>query len=341
MPADLRWIDEQGLTAMKYHDYYQTLGVKRDASQTEVKKAFHKLARKYHPDRNKEPEAEKRFKEINEAYEVLGDPEKRKRFDRLGANWKAGQEFRPPPGFEGFQFDFGGAGPRGGGGGGFGGFSEFFQSIFGGTMDGGFGGGGRGNPFAGFGGGGGARTAAQPMRGQNIEADLTITLEEAHHGATKSFRLDHGNGAGGRRKYDVRIRPGTRDGDRLRLSGQGQGGAGGAGDLLLRVRVQSHPTFTVDGDTLRAQVAVAPWEAALGGKIPVPTLDGPVTMKLPAGTSSGQTLRLRGKGLARADGTHGDLLASIRIEVPREMSDRERELFEALQRESSFQPRGR
>ncbi len=297
--------------ATTYRDYYETLGVKRDASPEEIQRAFRKLARQFHPDTNRAPEAEQRFKEINEAHEVLRDAEKRQRYDALGAHWRPGQEFTPPPG-GGFESFFGGRGGDASG------FSDFFVFLFGGGL---------GQHF-------GNAASRTPSRGQNFETELTIPLEEAHGGVKKDFTLRDSA-----KRYEVRIPPGTRDGDRLRLSGQGGVGAGGAGDLFLRVRVTPHPVFCADGDHLRSEVSVTPWEAALGAKIPVATLEGSATLTLPAGTPSGRALRLRGQGLRRMGGGRGDLLVTVRIAVPEKLTARERELLESLARESKFNPR--
>jgi curved DNA-binding protein len=310
-----------------YRDYYQTLGVKRDASQEEIQRAFRKLARRYHPDTSKEPDAATKFKEINESYEVLKDPEKRKRYDMLGANWKAGQEFRPPPewgdAFAGFNFGGGGGGSRAAAGG-FG-FSDFFEMLFGG---------GGAGPFAGFGG----AQRSRPVRGQDIETEISVTLEEAHRGVSKSFLLQRSDGS---RNYEMRIPAGTRNGDRLRLSGQGGVGNGGpAGDLFVRVCVRPHSRFEIRGNDLQTDVPITPWEAALGAKVPVKTLDGTVTLTIPPGTPSGRSLRLRGQGLAQMGGGRGDLLATVKIMVPTELTERERELYEQLAEESPFRPRG-
>ncbi len=329
---------------MKFKDYYETLGVKRDASPDEIRKAFRKLARKYHPDTSKEKNAADRFKEVNEANEVLSDPDKRKRYDTLGANWRGGQDFTPPPGWENMQWEFHGPGAgagRAGGGGfsGFGGFSDFFESLFGG----GGGGTATGEQFGGFDFGGGQRARTRgPRRGADVETELTIPLEDAHRGSKTGFDLLRPTEGDGERRhhYEVRIPEGSRDGDRLRLTGQGEPGAAGAGDLYIRLRIAPHPLFKIDGDDLHEEVPVTPWEAALGGKINVRTLDGSVDLTLPAGTSSGRTLRLRGQGLNKKGGARGDLLISIRVDVPRELSPRERELLEQLAKESSFHPRG-
>jgi curved DNA-binding protein len=306
---------------VKYRDYYTILGVSRDASKDEIRKVFRQLARKYHPDTNQDPEAEARFKEINEAYEVLKDPEKRQRYDALGSSFRAGQEFRPPPGFGTFEFT-----EPGGGGGAFG-FSDFFDMLFGGV-----------GGVGGFGGGAGARMQRQA---RNFETELSISLEEVQRGGKRAFELVRPDQLGAKRRYEVSIPPGTRDGAQLRLRGQGEAVAGGeAGDLIVHIRLKEHPHFRVEGDNLRTEVAIAPWEAALGAKIPIPTLAGSVTLSIPPGTRSGRTLRLGGQGLSRTGGGQGDLLVSVRIEVPETLSERERELFEALAKESTFRPRG-
>ncbi len=344
--------------AVKYQDYYETLGVSRGASQEEIQAAYRKLARKYHPDINKSPDAEERFKQLGEAYEVLRDPEKRKRYDALGADWKGGQDFTPPPGWEEFFGGTGGAGGRvrrgaGGAAGGntapgfeffgdsgfeespFGGgvFSDFFNMLFGQGAARNAAGGDRG-----FGG---------PPRGQDQEAEITVSLEEAYQGGRRTISLEGAEpGADGRprrttRTFEVSIPAGVTDGRRLRLGGQGGRGAGGrpAGDLYLRVRIAPHPVFRVNGADLETEVPVTPWEAALGANLEVPTVGGRAQIRLPPGIQSGQKLRLKGKGLTRREGGRGDLYAVIRIAVPKHLSAREKELFEELARSSSFQPR--
>jgi len=328
--------------AVKFQDYYEVLGVSRDASQDQIQKAFRKLARKYHPDVNPSPEAEEKFKQLNEAYEVLRDPEKRKRYDALGANWRAGQEFTPPPGWEDIfefrtgpgertaTFEFGNLGGTG--------FSDFFEMLFGGGGMGGFPGGASR----------GSRTGATwTMPGQDQEADIMVTLEEAHRGGSKKITLQADEpGPDGRmrrttRSYDVKIPKGVTDGTRIRLSGQGGAGVGGGkrGDLYLRVRIAHHPVFDREGYNLKVDVPLAPWEAALGSKVEVPTLEGKARVTVPPGTQGGQRLRLRGRGLAKRDGTRGDLFAQIEVTVPEKLSPRERELYEALAEESSWNPR--
>ncbi len=306
--------------AVGYRDYYETLGVSRDASQDEIRAAHRRLARQYHPDVNKEPGAEDRFKEVSEAYEVLRDVEKRERYDRLGQNWRAGQDVSDSSGFEGFE----GFGRRGAGGGGFedvrvdfgggGDFSEFFDGLFG----------GRGRRRAGgFGGN-------YSNRGADQEAVLELSLEEAARGGKRRISLGDG------RDFEVEIPAGVRDGQRIRLAGEGERGLGGgpSGDLFLRVRVRPDKRFRVDDRDVYTDVPVTPWEAALGATVEVRTLDGTAQVKVPAGSSSGRKLRLRGQGLAG-----GDLYAVVQIHVPKRLTDSERELFEQLAEVSDFNPR--
>ena len=317
--------------AVGFRDYYEVLGVPRGAGDEEIRSAYRKLAREYHPDVNKDPGAEDRFKEVSEAYEVLRDPEKREKYDRLGANWKAGEDVSGASGFGGSS-GFGGASGFGGGSGftgGFGGgngegfgdgggFSDFFESFFGGR------GGGSARGFEGF-----------SMRGGDQEATLEITLAEAARGGKRKFSLADG------RDFEVRIPPGVRDGQKIRLAGQGEEGASGgpAGDLYLRVRIKRDPRFRREGDDLVVEIPVAPWEAALGATVPVPTLDGSAKVKVPAGSSSGRRLRLKGEGMPSPGGGKGDLYASVRIVVPKKLEKRERELFEELAEVSRFDPR--
>ena len=310
--------------AVGFQDYYEALEVPRTASQEDIRRAYRRLARKYHPDVNKEPGAEERFKQISEAYEVLRDEEKRARYDRLGANWKSGQDvsgadgfdeaFRSSDGFNDVRVDFGG-----------GDFSDFFEGLFGqrGGRGGARGAGGRAG-FEGF-----------SMRGGDQEAVLELTLEEAATGGKR--RLSLGDG----RDFEVEIPHGVRDGQRIRLAGQGSGGAGRGppGDLYLRVRIKPHPRFRVQGRDLYVDLPVAPWEAALGAEVPVPTLSGNVTMKVPAGSSTGRRLRLRGQGLPSPDGSAGDLYAVLAVHVPKRLTKKERELFEELAAASKFDPR--
>jgi curved DNA-binding protein len=322
--------------AVQYKDYYQTLGVQRTASDDEIKKAFRKLARQYHPDVAKDKKkAEEKFKEINEAYEVLGDPAKRKKFDELGADWTSGAEFRPPPGHGGFG---GGQAFRGGrsmnaedfethfGGTG---FSDFFEQIFGGARRGAGGfGGGRGQQFA--------------ERGNDIEGDILVSLEEAMRGSVREVNVRHPVGRTVKTEtHQVKIPPGVTEGQKLRLAGRGEHGenGGASGDLYLRVRLAKHPDFDVDDHNLIHELELAPWEAALGAEISVPTLDGPVKIKITSGTQSGQKLRVRGRGLPNRDGTRGDLIVVTRIVTPAKISDADKKLWEQLARESKFNPR--
>jgi len=336
---------------VQYRDYYEILGVSRDASQEEISKAFKKLARKYHPDLNpNDKEAENKFKEINEAYEVLKDPDKRKRYDHLGADWQHGQDFEPPPGYENVRFTFGG----GGRGQGFDtGFSDFFETIFGdlfgegrsfqrgrsaGFREGPFG--GAGFRDTGFGG------RSYAGRGQDAETELELTLEEAYQGGKKTITLQQqvvdqqGMPRTQHRNLEVNIPPGVSDGSKIRLSGQGSQGMGGgqAGDLYLIVRLKPHSLFAVEGKNVALDLPLAPWEAALGTTVSVPTLEGRASMKVPAGTGSGQKLRLRGKGLGRG-ARKGDQLVRIMVKVPKQLSEEEREMWEKLSQVSDFQPR--
>jgi curved DNA-binding protein len=307
-----------------FRDYYETLGVPRDASSDDIRSAYRKLARQYHPDVNKDPGAEDRFKEIAEAYEVLRDPEKRERYDRLGANWKAGQDVSGASGFEGsargpqqggfgdVRFEFGEGAD----------FSDFFEGLFGSRA-------GR-QRAAGFGGFDGFST-----RGSDQEATLELSLEEAARGGRRKISLGDG------RDYEVNIPPGVRDGQLIRLAGEGGQGLGGgpAGDLMLRVRVRPHPRFRVEGRDLQVDLPVAPWEAALGATVDVPTLDGRTRVKVPPGSSSGRKLRLKGQGMPGPKEQPGDLYATVRIEVPKKLTKDERELFERLAELSKFDPR--
>ncbi len=283
-----------------FEDYYKTLGVKRNASADEIKRAYRKQAQQYHPDRNKEADAQERFSKIGEAYEVLKDPDKRKKYDRLGANWKQGEQFRPPPGFEDL---FGGGGHGGGGGD----FSDFFSSVFG--RDGGPGNPG-GSPF----GQGGSPFGRGPQAPAQQEVDLTISLHEAYHGGTRQLNLT--GGPTGSRQIDVKVPAGVKPGSKIRLKGEG---------LLLKIAVAPDPRFTLEGKNLIADVPLSPAHAALGGKADVPTFEGTVSLTIPPGVSSGQKLRLKGQGLG-----DGDLFARLTIAVPKTLSDEQRELYEKL-----------
>ena len=317
--------------AVRFQDYYETLGVKRDASADQIQRAYRGLARKYHPDVSKDPEAAERFKLANEAYEVLKDPEKRKRYDQLGANWKAGQEFTPPPGFENFHFEFrGGPGGQSGGSGGSGGggdfgfspsgFSDFFDILFGSR--------GRSRGFTDTGTGNRARGAAGARSGP-AQTRISITLEEALSGTTRQMRLH--DSAEGTKTLDVKIPPGVADGATIRLRDQG---------VSLKVKISPHATYQLDGRDILTDVCVSPSEAALGAKVQIRTPMGQVELTIPPGSQSGQKLRIRGNGLpAQGRKAAGDFLARIKIVVPKILGEQERRLYEQLRDESTFDAR--
>jgi curved DNA-binding protein len=314
---------------MKFKDYYQTLGVERAASVDDVKRAYRRLARKYHPDVSKEPDAEARFKEVGEAYEVLKDPEKRAAYDQLGANWRAGQDFTPPPGWES-RFDGGDLG-RGFAGQGFD-FSDFFESLFGGSA------GARG---AGFAPGRGPRGHPRARRGADQHVRVRLGLAEAYAGVERSLQVQSRAPDGGvkARTLRVKIPGGVTDRRQIRLAGQGQAGLGGgpAGDLYLEVVLDPHPMFSVDGRDVTVTVPVAPWEAALGATVEVPTLAGAVDLKVPAGSQSGRKLRLKGRGLGGA--SPGDQYVVLQIVNPPLDTDKARSLYEKMAEELAFDPR--
>jgi DnaJ-class molecular chaperone len=300
-------------------DYYEVLGVKRGASDDEIKKAYRKLARKFHPDLNPgDKNAEGQFKQLQEAYDVLAKAEDRKLYDEYGDNWravKAGAGVPPPPGpepragaYDFNDFDFGRF--SSGGSGGF----DIFEELFGGAR-------GRGQPRG---------------RGRDVEAELELSLEEAHRGGRRTLQMQ-----GAEKTIDVNIPAGVLDGSTVRLAGQGGAGANGSepGDLYLHIRLLPHPVFTVKGDDLEVELPLAPWEAVLGANVEAPTLDGKVAVKIPAGARSGQRLRLRGQGLNKRSGGRGDEYARLKIVVPKEVSAEERRLYEELKRVSQFNAR--
>jgi len=314
---------------MEYKDYYKILGVSRDVSEKEMKRAYRRLARQFHPDVNPDDKrAEEKFKEINEAYEVLGDSEKRAKYDQLGVNWQQWQRTGHDPGqFDWSQWSAGGPGGVrvewngdlgdlfGGAGGDM--FSDFFRTLFGG-----------------MGGAGRTRTAddlfrrttsQRTLRGQDMEIPVEITLEEALHGATRMLEQDG-------RRIQVKIPPGARDGSRVRVAGKGGPGSGSRGDLYLNITVKSHPVLKREGDDLHCDVDVDLYTAVLGGEVRVPTPSGDVSLKIPPGTNSGKTFRLRGKGMPkpRAPKQRGNLMATVQVQIPQSLSTRERELFEEL-----------
>lgn len=313
---------------MKYKDYYKILGVGRGAGDDDIKKAYRLLARKFHPDVSKERNAEERFKEIGEAYEVLKDAEKRAAYDRLGQHG-AGEEFRPPPGW-GEQY------ARGAGG--FGQYTnanvdlgDLFAELFGGAQR-------RGQQGSGF-----------AVPGADYEAVVQLDLEQAYRGTEVTLNIEtseYGADGAPRRStkpMTVRIPRGATDGQKLRVPGKGGPGRNGgpSGSLYLDIRLRPHQLFKVSGHDLYLDLPIAPWEGALGAHVEVPTLDGEVRLKIAPGASSGQQLRLAGKGLPKPDGTRGDLYAVLQVVSPPTPSSRERELFEQLQRESSFNPRAK
>lgn len=314
---------------VKFRDYYEILGVARSAKEDEIKKAYRKLARKYHPDLNpNNKQSEEHFKEIQEAYEVLGDAEKRKKYDQLGANWKNGADFTPPPnwgGGGGYQGtinmeDLFGRGREQGGAS----FSDFFEALFGGM--GGMG--GMGSPETGR----RTRAGARSSRAPESETELALPLEDMHRGTTRKLTVRLGNAE---KTIDVRIPPGARNDAKVRIPGGGPNG----GDLYVRLRQEPHTRFTAKADDTEVEVAITPWEAALGGNIQVPTLDGKADIRVPPGTGSGQRLRLRGQGLNVRGGGRGDHFVRLKIVVPKELTEAERKLFEELSRVSRFRPR--
>ena len=346
---------------VQFKDYYATLGVPRDATEADIKKAFRKLARKYHPDvAQDKTSAEEKFKEINEAYDVLSDPAKRRKYDRLGAHWQeyeaaeAGpgqggaapgggysRAWRTPDGAQAHEFHFGGTT----------GFSDFFERFFGTRR-----GSGLGDLEDLFGEeeipGGAARArsrrhaaGATGLRGVDTEADLLVTLDEAMRGAERLLRLERVDPRTGQTSVEtirLRIPQGVREGQRLRVPGRGESGAGGApaGDLYLRVRLAAHPDFRARGDDLYCDLTLAPWEAVLGAAIDVGIPGGrQARVRIPPGTRHGSQLRLRGHGLPHADGGHGDLYVVIAIDVPDEITAEERALWEKLAHTSRFSPR--
>ncbi|MGZ8261002.1 MAG: DnaJ C-terminal domain-containing protein [Caldimonas sp.] len=316
---------------MKYKDYYETLGVARGATQDEIKQAYRKLARKYHPDVSKMADAEARFKEINEANEVLKDPEKRAAYDQMGSNWKAGQEFQPPPNWDaGFEFRGGqSAGPFGAsfGGEGFD-ASDFFEALFG----------RQGTP--------GAGRRRGSVEGEDHHAKVLIDLEDAFRGAARTITLrapvegKDGRVALQERTLDVQIPKGIRPGQHLRLAGQGNAGSGGgrAGDLYLEIAFKPHPLYRVDGADLYVDLPLAPWEAALGATVDVPTPEGMVQLTVPKGSAAGRKLRLKARGLPGR--TPGDLYAVLAVAAPGAETDAQRAAYDSLAKAfPNFQPR--
>lgn len=324
---------------VKFKDYYQTLGVPRTSTQKEIKTAYRNLARKFHPDANKgDKGAEEKFKEIAEAYEVLKDPDKRQKYDTLGNNWKAGSDFKPPPDFSGggFNFDFekfGDFSKQGP-------FSDFFDILFGQT----FGQPGAQQAGRGTTGGASGRTTTQQQQQRSAaaggptersnrmydqEADIELSVEELAKGAQRTLKITPPGAEA--KTIEVKIPPGVRPGSRVRIAGQGMKTPRGRGDLFLRVKVKPHSEFTIDGDNIICELSISPALAVLGGQAGVPTLDGTVKIKIPAGTQNGRMLRLKGRGLPSSKNTvKGDLLIRVKIVIPSHPSDKERSLYEQL-----------
>jgi curved DNA-binding protein len=310
-----------------YKDYYKLMGVDRGASQDEIKRAYRKLARKYHPDVSKAPDAELRFKELGEAYAVLKDPEKRAAYDELGANWKAGQDFQPPPDW-GSGFEFSGSGFDGADAGA---HSDFFEQLFGRGM--------------------GAQQQAGPIpgfraSGEDHHAKVLVDLEDAYNGATRAISLRTpeldatGHVITKDRTLNVKIPKGVKQGQKIRLSGQGSAGHGGgkAGDLYLEIEFRPHRYYKPDGKDVFLVLPITPWEAALGATIKVPTPSGPVDLKIPAGTGSGKKLRLKGRGIPSSP--PGDFYVTTEVTLPPADSDAEKEIYRTMQQEMPYNPRG-
>jgi curved DNA-binding protein len=314
---------------MQFKDYYEVLGIDRKASQDDIKHAYRRMARKFHPDVSKEPQAEEKFKNVQEAYEVLKDPEKRAAYDQLGSNWKQGQEFRPPPDW-GRSTHFGTGHTEGFSEENLGGFSDFFANLFGQARSR-----SRGEDFAGF-----------KQRGHDQHAKINITLEEAYHGATKMLQMQipeidaSGQIQQSLRTIKVMIPPGAIQGQQLRLAKQGGSGLGGAdaGDLYLEIEIQPHPVFSLKGHDVYLTLPVTPWEAALGADIKIPTLGGRVGLKVSPGSQTGQQLRLKGRGLPSKTKI-GDQYAILQIYTPPAHNEEQRKLYENMAQVIPYNPR--
>jgi curved DNA-binding protein len=309
---------------MEFRDYYKIIGVPRDATQDEIKRAYRKLARKYHPDVSKEPDAEERFKELGEAYEVLKDPEKRVAYDQLGTGWKTGQDFRPPPDWDaGFEFSGGGFTDSDASA-----FSDFFEALY-----------GRGGGQAQY------RHTGFRTRGEDHHAKILIDLEDACHGATRTITLhsaqldEQGHVRNRERTLNVRIPKGVKQGQHIRLAGQGTPGVGGspAGDLYLEVEFNPHSRYRVEGRDLYLDLPLAPWEAALGAKVAVPTPQGGVDLTIPPGSAAGNKLRLKGRGIP--DSPPGDFYVVLQIALPAADTSEAKALYRKMEQQLAFNPR--
>jgi len=310
---------------MEYKDYYDILGVSSDATQDQIKRAYRKLARKYHPDVSEAADADQRFKEVGEAYEVLKDGEKRAAYDQLGSGWQQGQDFRPPPDWDAAGYDFSGGGYTTADAAH---FSDFFESLFGGA------------------GAGGYRTAGGPFagRGEDIDAKVTIDLEDAYGGATRSLTMHapevtpNGRITQRTRTLNVRIPKGIKQGQKIRLAGQGSPGLGGeSGDLYLEVEFSPHRNYRVEGSDVYLDLPVTPWEAGLGATVKVPTPSGNVDLKIPAGSQQGRKLRLKGRGIPAK--SPGDLYVVLQIALPPADSRKAKKMYKQMQEETDFNPR--
>jgi len=314
---------------MNYQDYYEVMGVKRDATQDEIKRAYRKLARKYHPDVSKEKDAEKHFKEVGEAYEVLKDPEKRTAYDQLGSQWQAGQDFNPPPGWDsGFEFSGGGYTDANAAH-----FSDFFEDLFGRGSSHGFSGAGQQQGFH--------------MQGEDHQAKVMISLQDAYNGAERAITLQvpkvdaSGHVITQSHTLNIKIPRGITRGQRIRLRGQGSPGMGQGkpGDLYLEIDFEAHPLYRVENRDIYLDLPITPWEAALGASVSIPTLGGTVEMKIPAGSQSGNKLRLKGRGLPGK--VAGDQFVILQIETPKAKSEAEKKLYRQMEEEMKFNPRSR
>lgn len=309
---------------MEYKDYYQVLGINRDATQDQIKQAYRKVARKYHPDVSKERDAEARFKDVIEAYEVLKDPEKRAAYDKFGANWRDGQDFQPPPNWDA-GFEFRGTGYTGAEANG---FSDFFESLFG------------------HGQAAGHRSHGLRMKGEDQHAKIVISLEDAYGGAKQTITLarpvvdDHGHVRTSPHRLHLVIPKGIIEGQRIRLEGQGQPGYGGspAGDLFLEIVFAEHRLFHAEKRDIHFSLPIAPWEAALGATLTIPTLGGNVQVKIPSGSQGGKKLRLKGKGLS-AGGHQGDQIVTLQIVVPEAKTEEQRRIYNEMAQKMPFNPR--